>query len=749
MLIFRKILLLRGFRLRVLVALALVARAAQAIAHEGHEPLPTKGAQVDINTGQITLSAEAHKALGVKTAEAQPRTIAERVLAYATVSLPWGSHHYVTTPIGGRIAKIHVKPGQHVKAGDVLAEVRSTELENVQLELLAARNKSELSRQTLDRTERLAKDQVVAGRELTAAQVVHRTNQNALEIARHKLRRLRLSDRQVDEVLRSRDPVSALPITAPISGVAIHSDLVVGRVVEPVEHLFEVMDLSQVAVRIDVLERDLHKIQPGQAIELTVNAFPRDPLRASVATKEAFLDPTTHLGRVWATLPNSSTAGPMLLPGMYGQAQIVVHASGKNVAVPREAVLSNGTELFVLVEEAATSRAFEYRKRNVAVGLRDGKSVEITAGEVFPGDRVVTTAGHQLANFFPQGVLRLSPEAQKNLGVRLEAVSYARVSETLEVDGNVDLPPEQRAVASSQLGGTIERILVERGQAVQAGEVIAEVSSLELQQIQLDLLQAHLQIRLLKYALDRLAHLKDSQAIARKQFLETESQHQAALLQRDNAHRRLETVGLSSEQIETVLTERKLVELLPIRAPIAGVVVQFDKALGQTVKADEQLFEIHNHERIWIQANLSERDLGRIPIGIAARVRISAMPGFEGEGTVVRSGSNFEEQNRTLSAWIELDTLPAEPLYHNMLARVTFIVDAGKPTLAVPKSAVTQQGSRSYVFVKQRDGILKRRAVEVGRADDRLVEVRKGLNLGEMIAVEGSSNLQTAYASLR
>jgi multidrug efflux pump subunit AcrA (membrane-fusion protein) len=84
-----------------------------------------------------------------------------------------------------------------------------------------------------------------------------------------------------------------------------------------------------------------------------------------------------------------------------------------------------------------------------------------------------------------------------------------------------------------------------------------------------------------------------------------------------------------------------------------------------------------------------------------------------------------------------------------MLARVTFAVNNPKPVLAVPTSTVISEGTRSFVFVEDAMGRLIRRAVKTGRADDRFVEIVSGLEAGEKVAIEGATNLQTAYASLR
>ena len=731
------------------VLMLLTVAATWLWAHAGHAPLPTRGAQVDVAKGLITLSREARDVLNVKTAEVEPRAVEEKVLAYATLVTPWQKHAYATTRIPGRIVKVLVKPGQTVSAGQPLAEVNSLDLENLQLELLNAQNDIQLSAKIIKQLEPLAKQEAIPEREFREASAKHKQNLNTLEIARAKWLSLGLSQENLDKLLRERNPqlIRSLPILSPIQGTLIHIDVAVGRVVEPSEHLFEIVDLSTVWVQIGVLEQDLYMIQAGQPVELSLTAYPKEVFRSTVRVKGVYLDPQTHLGTVWADLPNPSGQEPRFLPGMYGQAKVVLPAPKKLLTVPPAALIADGSERYVLVENSATAQASEYQKRNIFTGLQTRDWVQVREGEVFAGDRVVTIGSHELASFFIQGILRLSPEAKKNIRLRVEPVEPQVVEDVVEVEGTVDVPPDRRAFASSQLAGSLQKIRVERGQAVRAGEVLAEVASLELQSLQLELLRAHLQIALLDETLQRLRRV--DQVLSQKQLWETESLYNEIRNRRDSAQRKLEAIGLSAEQVKAILTEKKLVETLPVRAPIDGIVVHFDKALGQVVKAEEPLFEVHDLSHAWLQAYVSERDLPSVRLGQTARVRLVSNPNFLAEATVVRSGRVFGSDNRTLSVWLELNKNPDPFLQHNMLARLTLTLERPKPGLAVPLGAVVREGTRAFVFVQKADGTLERRPVETGRADDRYVEITGGLQRGELAAVQGTADLQTAYASVR
>ncbi len=738
-------------RATICVMLALTFAPGMVSAHEGHAPLPTKGAQIDIAKGLITLSPEAQRTLAVKTADVELQQPNEKVLAYAMVVAPWQQHAFATSRAAGRIAKLNVKPGQRVTARQVLAEVESLDLETLQLQLLNAVNDQALATKVVDSLAPLENIQAVAAKDIFEARSKLEESQAAVDIARSKLRNLGLSEDDVSRLAEGsiRQLNRLLPVFSPIAGTVVHSDLSVGRVIEPSEHLFEIVDLAKVWVRISVLEKDLHRVAVGQQVQLTLAAFPKEVVEGHITVIVPFLDPESHLGNVWAEIVNPVDQPARYLPGMYGQAQVIVSPPGKMVSFPADGLIGESADKYVLVEEEATSKAYVYRRQNVVVALQNNSRVFIEDGGLFPGDRVVTSGSHELATFFGLGILKLSPEALKNGHVVTDKVSDHEVQRVINIEGIVEVPPDHQAIISTQVAGTLEKVLVERGQAVKKGETVAELAGVEFQELQLQFIQWHLRATLAKKLLDRRQSLSDTQSLAKRQLWETESQYNAAINERDAAERKLRSLGLSAAMLADIAETRSLAKTLSLRSPIDGIVVRFDKTLGQAIKAQEPIFEIHNLSRVWVEGYLSERDLAQVAIGQPARVRVIADPAFMALGSVVRSGQVLGNQDRTLPIWVELESMPQIVLQANMLARITLTLGESQPSLAVPLGAIAREATRTYVFVRDAKGVFERRFVKTGREDDRYVEILSGLKLGETIAVSGAAELQTAYASIR
>jgi RND family efflux transporter MFP subunit len=633
----------------------------------------------------------------------------------------------------------------------LLAEIASPDLEGLVLQLQSAANDLGLTKRQYDLLVGLEREQIVNGREFIEIAAKLEQQRLALETVVLKLRSLGIEAARVDELLTmpaGSNRELRLPIRTPLAGTVSHSDLAVGKVVVADEHLFEVNDLSKLWIEIEVLENDLPKIQRGQAVELELTAYPGLKLSSRVEVVGSEIDPRTHVARVWAEMP-AGEVGTKFLPGMHGAARIVVSPDRELLTLPAGALLGSGAERYVLVELASTKRGFEYRRQNVVVVAEDALQAQVQVGSLVPGDRVVSRGGHVLSSFFVLGSLRLSPEGMRNVGLQTAPAGRQTVEEILTFNGVIDLPPGGMATVSSQVKGTLYRLLVDREQEVAAGQIVAEVAGMEAVDPQLDLLQTEREVAWLEATLQRLQAGGQTQVVAAKLLWEWESRLNAARNKRAAAERLLLTLGMSREELADVLQRGEPRDSIPIRSPIAGRVVRVNKTLGEGVGADESLLEVCDYRRVWAQGFLLEQEAGRIGTGLPARVKLVSRPEFQALGQIVRSAQQIGEQDRTLSVWVEFEQPEGFVLQRNLLAELTATLSSSESTLAVPRSALARDGIRNYVFVQKPDGLLERRMVVVGRADDRWVEVRGGLQAGESVAIQGVSELATTYAGVR
>ena len=233
---------------RLLAILAACACAALANAHEGHRPLPTRGMEVNVERGSMVLTKAARETLDVQTLEAQAYPLTQSVHAYGAIVAPWNHHAIIASPLTGRIVALHVKPGESVQAGQVVAEMESPELEQLVLELRAAQVDLKLSMKLVDNVSQASRDGAIPGLRLLETQSQLEQDRAAVELASAKWEALQLPREMLQTILRS--PTQAhrqlLELRSPIRGVVTHADLSIGKVVDPKEHLFEILNLSSV-----------------------------------------------------------------------------------------------------------------------------------------------------------------------------------------------------------------------------------------------------------------------------------------------------------------------------------------------------------------------------------------------------------------------------------------------------------------------------------------------------------------------
>ena len=752
-----------GFKERLSLALMLSLFAFQTHAHEGHQPLPTKGVQVDTDRGYITLSRQARDAIGLETAEVSVGEVSSGLFAYAETVAPWNAKAFGSAQISGRITWLLVRPGDSVAKDQVVAELSSRELEVLQLEYNQAKKELALNKQLLEMTKPSANAGAVPMQRLLDVENAYQQSENSLAIARIRAKTLGVDANTLEqsELL----PIRHL-VRSPIAGKVIHSDLSEGKFVDAFEHLFEIVNSDVTWVRLQILEKNLFNVSIGQKVSLEFSDG-KLSIEGAIDRMDAGLEPKSQVGWAWVSISN-----PAVVPGLVGNAIINTNSQNDRIAIPLSSVYSDGLQTYVFVEEASTRSSAEYKKRNVTVGSRKlspkGSAtslVEVVQGDVYPGDRVVVKGGHELSSLFFLGVLKLSQQDRSRLGIETATVTQRQIGNAIPLSASVTLPPENRSVASSQLAGTIQSHTLSPGKEVRAGELLMEIASPEFYTLQLDLLKTKLDADLSRQRAQRLQDI-GSDAISRRILLEVTSKADQLEGRAESLKRQLSSLGLNANEIESIVREKKIIDFLPIRAEIDGRLVSWVGTLGETVVANQSLVEIQNLNSIWIEAHLPTQLRDQISIESSGQASVLSNDNIKFPVHVVRVGPIVSETTRTQRIWLVLNlnpnpTLKRAKIDHASLTQqigmlrdgmqLTVLIKStdGPSALVVPSVAVLRDGLHAFVFVQRADDYVERRRVTVGRTDGEFIEITSGVIAGEAVVSAGGRELQTAFASLR
>ena len=207
---------------------------------------------------------------------------------------------------------------------------------------------------------------------------------------------------------------------------------------------------------------------------------------------------------------------------------------------------------------------------------------------------------------------------------------------------------------------------------------------------------------------------------------------------------RLEVLGMSPDAPAEARPSRYL-----LRAPIDGVVVDRPANPGMEVRADAgtPLVTVADLSRLWVLADVYERDVASLSTGGRAEIRVAAWPGKVFEGKVTYVGDVVDPQSRTVKVRVEVQN-PEQRLKPEMFARIALPGVATGPALAVPSQAVLSDGTASAVVVALGDGRFERRTIEAGPERDGRVRILSGLTKGEHVVVDGAIYLSAAASGV-
>jgi RND family efflux transporter MFP subunit len=203
------------------------------------------------------------------------------------------------------------------------------------------------------------------------------------------------------------------------------------------------------------------------------------------------------------------------------------------------------------------------------------------------------------------------------------------------------------------------------------------------------------------------------------------------------ARRHLLILGLTESAIDALANKPDLAaSVFSLTSPIEGIVVERNATIGATVGTDANLFKIIDISRVWIDANVFEKDLERVKFGQEVKVAVPAFPGSSFSGKVILVFSVVDPETRSVKVRTEVPN-PDGRLKPDMFANVQIITDVNRTAISVPQSAVLNDGGKTIVFVSEGDGY-KKRVVTAGIQGNDRVEIIEGLVAGDKVVVKGN-----------
>jgi membrane fusion protein, copper/silver efflux system len=221
----------------------------------------------------------------------------------------------------------------------------------------------------------------------------------------------------------------------------------------------------------------------------------------------------------------------------------------------------------------------------------------------------------------------------------------------------------------------------------------------------------------------------------------------------ERARSKLELLGMAPKDIEQVAASGQPMRVIPIAAPQAGYVAKKNVVLGSYVTPEMALYELVDLSRVYVVADVFQRDMALVHVGIAGKFVPNGRPEDTIEGTVDLIYPALDAEARTTRVRMQVKNA-GRALKPGEYGTVDLAV-AGRDVVTVPRDAIVDTGTAIYVFVVPADGRYVPRAVTVGGAVGDLTLVTGGLAPGERVVsgatflVDSESRLRAAIGSAR
>jgi cobalt-zinc-cadmium efflux system membrane fusion protein len=300
----------------------------------------------------------------------------------------------VFPPYQGKIISAMAQLGDAVRKGQPLYTIDSPDLVQAESTLIGAAATFELTDRELARAGDLyGTIKGVSQREWEQAVSDRKTAEGALRAARDAVRMFGKTEEEIDRLVETRKIDPALVVASPFAGQITARNAQIGLLVQPGNPPapYAVSNLDSKLLLASVAEQDSPMLKVGQALEVSVMAYPGRKFAGTVSAVGATVDPNTHRVTVRSEI---SDAGHELIPGMVATFRIRVGEPVESPAVPMNGVVREGDGTMTAW---VTGDRRHFTQRTIRVGLESGGWREVLDG-LRPGELVVTDGAVFLSN---------------------------------------------------------------------------------------------------------------------------------------------------------------------------------------------------------------------------------------------------------------------------------------------------------------------------------------------------------------
>ncbi len=340
------------------------------------------------------------------------------------------------------------------------------------------------------------------------------------------------------------------------------------------------------------------------------------------------------------------------------------------------------------------------------------------------------------------GEVELTEAEAAAVGIETVTAERRTLTSHLSAMGRVLAHQYRQAIVSYPFPARIAENLVRAGDWVNVGESLVVLQSEEVGQATAAFYSANADHELAKVNFEREAQLFESGVGARKNLSSAEAGLRVAEANLNAAEKKLHVLGFTEEETLVLSETHQVNPIITLFAPIAGKVIKNDMILGGMVDEATEILTIMDLSRVWVEAEIYEKDIARVRNGQHVVIVVPAYPGDSFLGVITYVADVLDPTTRTITVRTGVNN-PESKLKPGMFADLTIELSQNGMAVVVPAEAVLDDGGEHLVFIRIDDRLFEPRHVTVGTREGGFVEIASGVDAGEEVVTNGNFQLKS------
>jgi membrane fusion protein, heavy metal efflux system len=287
----------------------------------------------------------------------------------------------------------------------------------------------------------------------------------------------------------------------------------------------------------------------------------------------------------------------------------------------------------------------------------------------------------------------LTNEQIKSIGIEIGSIEEKQLTASIRANGALRVPNQNKASVNSLYSGIVRSLLIQPGNTVKKGQVIATIANPDFIQSQEEYLSINPRIVLAEQEYNRQKELNAGNAGALKNLQSAESNLRALKTRKSALEQQIQLMGINPSSLEN----GKLVSVLSLRSPISGIVSNVTVKIGSYIDLSTPVADIVDNSQLHLDLFVYEKDLPKLKDNQSIHFTLTNNPGKEYDAEIYSLGSTFEDESKAVSvhATVKGDKTG---LIDGM--NITALISLDKViTPAVPNDAIVTLLGQDYIFI--------------------------------------------------